>query len=386
MKRCETTHRQPGETVKTFFDFNRNVKVLDFHCRVPIKKMYYRLRTAILSSSHYRSSAISILTKQYQQQTCLRNKKTFGIDVGSQYIHCAIQQPLQTFSIDNKNYTNNRFHILRSHIERVLQKSNSNQETNQQETNEEDTSIQGASTILVIPPYANDSERRSLRDEAELAGFKVTRVISGAAYLRSCPSNWMQQDGVVVAIDAGSSGLKVSLMNVESGVCEMMESENSHQWGSAYWNDLLERCIGEKMNTSGWKIKREELERASRELTSCEVSHICVENVESETTLIELKRSDMEKQAITNKDDKQMGQYITDILNRQKELVAQVERVILLGGWAHMPLIKQVVEDVFWRDGKMVQMYVDERPERLAAVGAASYGADLLLPIASVVL
>jgi len=169
-------------------------------------------------------------------------------------------------------------------------------------------------------------------------------------------SDWIRKDGIVAVVDVGAS-FKVSVTEVECGVCELLSSYRDDNLGGKWFD----KCIVDWMVQKGVRADENVLIQMA-ERARIELSVLPIVTIPCEPP-IELSRDEFEN--VSQWGVKQM----MDVLQKENK----VERVVMVGGLARTPMLQKMVKQVF--EGK--EFHVSEVPEGVVAFGTVIQAASL---------
>lgn len=200
------------------------------------------------------------------------------------------------------------------------------------------------SCVLTVPAYFTVASRQATRDAAQIAGLKVTQIISeplaaGIATLLDCKK---EQDGKYLVVDIGGGTLdcsKFSMTTMDQRKAFMVEATSGdHGIGGDEFSRLLEEAFKKKYpedlgNTSGNEL-----------LNQCEVSK------KQRDDEIYLRYG--EKQYVLSRDE--YKQALEELLIKSEKVIDEslegdgkkdIKGVILTGGSAKLEIFTSTVED-----------------------------------------
>jgi len=288
--------------------------------------MLKRIQYAIKSNT-------STLLKYHH--TTIRHHTIVGIDVGTLNCRLALLNP-PTLITSQQTSLHDSLTELNERVGKVLQ----------------EPTREPIHAVLSVPQGEN---RLTIKNEGELAGFRVDRIISHPVAAILGTSDWIRKEGIVAVVDVGAS-FKVSIMGIECGICELLSSYRDDNLGGKWFD----KCIVDWMVQKGVHADKDVLiqmaERARIELSVFPTVTIPCEPP------IELSRDEFENMS-------QWGvKQMMDVLQKEK-----VERVIMVGGLASTPMLQKMVKQVF--EGK--EFHVSEAPEGVVAFGTFIQAASL---------
>jgi len=162
--------------------------------------------------------------------------------------------------------------------------------------------------IITVPAYFNDSQRQSTKDAGRIAGLNVMRIINEptAAAVAYGLDNKSSEDRTVLVFDLGGGTFDVSILSISDETFEVKStSGNTHLGGEDFDNQIMGICIQKFLEETGTDISNNQkalrklklyCEKAKRELSSAQETHIDIDNLADEEDLdIIISRVDFEE-------------------------------------------------------------------------------------------
>ncbi|KAJ3704927.1 hypothetical protein LUZ61_008632 [Rhynchospora tenuis] len=240
--------------------------------------------------------------------------------------------------------------------------------------------------VITVPAYFNDSQRRATKDAGEIAGLTVMRIMdeptaAAVAYGFEKLTYVLDEKNVLV-FDLGGGTFDVSVLNIKQGVYKVKATAgDTHLGGEDFDNRLLNHFLQEIMrkhkkdisdNPRAIRRLRSACERAKRTLsfatsTTIEVAGLYdgndfISNI-SQARFEELNMDLFEKCMI----------LVTKCLEDTGMDKASIDIVVLVGGSTRIPMVRQLLQDLF--DGKELCKSIN--PDEAVAHGAAIQAAKL---------
>lgn len=245
--------------------------------------------------------------------------------------------------------------------------------------------------VVTVPAYFNDSQRQATKNSGKLAGLEVLRVINeptAAALAYGCDKS--RKEGIIAVFDFGGGTFDVSILDIEDGIFEVRATNGDTHLGGEDLDIILMRYILEKfklqhgidlsLNQEAVQRIRDAAETAKIELSTKDKTEIKL------PFIFEDKHIDF---AITEPELNEMSMLlINKVIDPVKRCIKDaglkikdIDEVLLVGGMTRMPLVRQVVTELF---GKPPSTAVN--PDEAVALGAAIQGAILSGQVKNVVL
>lgn len=258
--------------------------------------------------------------------------------------------------------------------------------------------------VITVPAHFNDNQRQATKDAAEIAGFKVARLINEPT--AACLAYRLERLGKtmkVMVFSFGGGTHDVTLMEMgkpssgEAATFEVLSTSGDTKTGGADIDNAIVRCVVEEfrrengIDLSGDKMAmtrlKEAAERAKIELSSIVTTDIDLPFIAQDVSgpkhlHMTLTRAKLEELArpIVERTRGPIAQVLADAKGNSLQ-PSDIDKIILIGGQTRMPLVRSFIEGVM---GKSAERGVD--PMEAVAAGAAIQAAvmtgevkDLLL-------
>jgi molecular chaperone DnaK len=249
--------------------------------------------------------------------------------------------------------------------------------------------------VITVPAYFNDSQRQATKDAGEIAGLKVKRIINEpTAAALAYGLDKKTKDHTVAIYDLGGGTFDISILQLGEGVFEVKSTNgDTHLGGDDFDQRLIDYLADEFKKSEGVDLKKDPMalqrlkeaaEKAKIELSSSNSTDINLPFITA--------TQDGPKHLNINLSRSKFEQLIHDQVDRTKIpcqqaikdagiTQADIDEVILVGGSTRIPLVQQLVKDLF---GKEPHKGVN--PDEVVAVGAAIQGGVLAGDVKDVLL
>jgi molecular chaperone DnaK len=109
--------------------------------------------------------------------------------------------------------------------------------------------------VITVPAYFSDAQRQATREAGEIAGLEVVRMINEpTAAALAYGGNQIEQKRMLV-YDLGGGTFDVSVVNIESGVVEVLSSHgDNHLGGDDFDQQIIEYILDHLQETQGVDI------------------------------------------------------------------------------------------------------------------------------------
>jgi molecular chaperone DnaK len=251
------------------------------------------------------------------------------------------------------------------------------------------------SAVVTVPAYFDDNQRSATKDACKIANINVERLINEpTAASLAYGLDRLEQDLKIAVIDFGGGTLDVTIMEFGAGVFEVKATSGDTELGGTDMDQLLVEFVIERFkNTSDADISddpsalarvRDAVEAAKIELststtTAISLPFLSTVSGESKHLDMDIRRTDLER--LVRQVVERCRPSIERALHDAKLTSDQVDKVILVGGPTHMPIVRQFIKDTF---GKEAESGVE--PMECVAQGAAIQAAVLSGKVSDIVL
>jgi len=249
--------------------------------------------------------------------------------------------------------------------------------------------------VITVPAYFNDSQRQATKDAGEIAGLHVKRIINEpTAAALAYGLDKKTRDHVVAIYDLGGGTFDVSILQLGEGVFEVKSTNgDTHLGGDDFDQRLIDYLADEFKKAEGIDLKKDPMalqrlkeasEKAKIELSSSNATDVNLPFITA--------TQDGPKHLNINLSRSKFEQLIHDLVDRTKIPCQQamkdagvsqsdIHEVILVGGSTRIPMVQQLVKDLFGREP-----HKGVNPDEVVAVGAAIQGGVLAGDVKDVLL
>jgi molecular chaperone DnaK len=240
--------------------------------------------------------------------------------------------------------------------------------------------------VITVPAYFNDSQRKATKDAGKIAGLEVMRIINEptAASLAYGLEKKKKNEKIAV-FDLGGGTFDISILEIGEGVFEVKSTNgDTHLGGDDFDQRVVDWIAEEFKKSNGIDLRqdkralqrlREQAEKAKIELsstleTSINLPFITADESGPKHLDMKLTRAKLENlvEDLVDRTKLPVKQALEDAKISAKE----IDEVILVGGMTRMPIVQEVVKELF---GKEPHKGIN--PDEVVAMGAAIQGAVL---------
>merc|ERR1719277_1014546 len=239
--------------------------------------------------------------------------------------------------------------------------------------------------VVTVPAYFNDSQRQATKDAGKIAGLDVQRIINEPT-AAALAFGMEAKDGQTIAVyDLGGGTFDISILEISGGVFEVKATNGDTSLGGEdIDHTVCEYFIGEFKKSQGIDLSKDKLavqrlreaaetakvELSSKVQTDVNLPFITADQTGPKHMNLTLTRSKLE-------------QLVGPLIDRTKKPCMdctkdsglskdEISNVLLVGGSTRMPLVSQVVKEVYGMEpSKAVN------PDEAVAMGAAIQGGVL---------
>lgn len=223
--------------------------------------------------------------------------------------------------------------------------------------------------IISVPAYFNEIQRSAVKQAAELAGLTPLRLINEpTAAALAYGLHDINTESTFLVFDLGGGTFDVSILEMFEGVMEVKATAGDAFLGGedvteALYEHLLAQYPADNPSLQVRSILKKLADQAKLGLT--DKHHVTIETaIDGKDFRCEIARTDLE--AMTADLQRRLRLPIERALYDAKLSMAELDRVILVGGATRMPVIRSLI-------AKQLQMFPESKlnPDHVVALGAA---------------
>lgn len=238
--------------------------------------------------------------------------------------------------------------------------------------------------VITVPAYFNDGQRQATKDAGEIAGLNVMRIINEPTAAALAYGYGKDLKKRVAIYDLGGGTFDVSILEIGDDVFEVFSSAGDSFLGGDDFDDRLVDYFAEQFQ-SQFKINpRTDKAALQRLKLLAEDVKIKLSEQDTADVLAPIMEKDGKRLAVKASITRKLFNQLTfDLMQRTFKVcdealqqahmtVSNLDGVILVGGSTKMPVVREMVEQYFFRkpEGAI-------NPDEVVAVGAAVQGASL---------
>jgi molecular chaperone DnaK len=232
--------------------------------------------------------------------------------------------------------------------------------------------------VITVPAYFNDAQRAATKHAGELAGLTVERIVNEpTAAALAYGLDKLRDRAKIAVFDLGGGTFDISILELNQGVFQVLATNgNTHLGGDDIDTALMADC---GLRIADWQ-KRDVIIAAKHRLSSEESVEIPLPfAVGTESSVYRLSRAELER--IARPIVERTRPHCLRVLADAKLAPSDLDEVILVGGQTRMPLVRQLVAEIFGREPNTSQ-----NPDEAVAIGATIQAGILSGAVQNVVL
>jgi molecular chaperone DnaK len=237
--------------------------------------------------------------------------------------------------------------------------------------------------VITVPAYFNDAQRGATKRAGELAGFTVERIVNEpTAAALAYGLDKLQGHSKIAVFDLGGGTFDISILELNNGVFEVLSTNGNTRLGG---DDVDRALLNSISATANWKPESkarllEALIEAKHRLSTEPKVPIDLPFFDgAESFHLDLAQEDLE--IIAQPIIEQTRVHCLRSLADAKLTAADLDQVILVGGMTRMPLVRNLVAEIFGREPNTSQ-----NPDEAVAIGATIQAGILSGAVRDVVL
>jgi molecular chaperone DnaK len=235
--------------------------------------------------------------------------------------------------------------------------------------------------VITVPAYFNDAQRQATKDAGKIAGLDVKRIVNEPTAAALAYGLDKKKDETIAVYDFGGGTFDISILEVGEGVIEVKSTNgDTHLGGDNLDKRIVDWLIaefkqehgldlGSKGNEMALQRLKDAAEKAKIELSTTIETEINLPFITADATgpkhlVRKLTRSKLEQL---------VGDLVSRSLEPCKKAIADagvaltdINEVVLVGGQTRMPMIQEVVKQMFGREP-----HRGVNPDEVVAIGAA---------------
>ncbi len=233
--------------------------------------------------------------------------------------------------------------------------------------------------VITVPAYFSDAQRQATREAGEIAGLEVVRMINEPTAAALAYGAEQSESKHMLVYDLGGGTFDVSVVNIQSGVVEVLSSHgDNHLGGDDFDQQIIDFLLNHLLETANVNV-REHSKAMARITRAAEQAKFVLSDepyvkIEEEYLLehegspvhlsVELSRAEYEDM---------IEDYINATLDAvhialkgAKLTASDIDEIVLVGGSTRTPCIRERLFDDFG-----FEPHSEVNPDLCVAMGAA---------------
>ncbi len=228
--------------------------------------------------------------------------------------------------------------------------------------------------VITVPAYFNDSQRQATKDAGRLAGLDVLRIVNEPTAAALAYGLDKKKNGIIAIYDFGGGTFDVSILKLTNGIFEVLSTNgDTYLGGDDIDRRLMELFISQLQRIEpSFTPTPEELQQIRQE---AERAKIALSDAQNVTVDLQLPRLSINYKRNVSRGELEM--MARPILDKTKQpcidaladahiKASGIDEVVLVGGSTRMPMVKQLVQELFGR-----KPHDSLNPDETVALGAA---------------
>jgi molecular chaperone DnaK len=204
--------------------------------------------------------------------------------------------------------------------------------------------------VVTVPAHFNEAQKQASRAAAEIAGIKLLRLIHEPTAACLAQPQRKSQGEAVLVVDLGAGTFDLSLVQVGDGIYEVREIEGDAGLGSSdldkilfeHFHNAIKQSCGHELDRPGQRRLLAACEELKIELSLRNSWAIDLPAlIDNQSFHLELGREDLLRLA---------RPWLDRITTTCRTVKTKPDRLLLVGGGALMPGVRDCIRDVYQLD------------------------------------
>lgn len=233
--------------------------------------------------------------------------------------------------------------------------------------------------VITVPAYFDDAQRQATRDAGLIAGLDVVRMVNEPTAAALAYGLDREESATIAVYDLGGGTFDITILRIEDGVFEVLgTSGDTHLGGDDFDRAIIELAAREIKQQFGMTVEAPATRQAMRNFS--EAIKIRLSDQDQAALEIDLGGDRVYRRELTAAQFEAMIEPFVDrtlqrcaeAMKAARKRVADIDRVVLVGGSTRIPYVRKRVGQFF-----STQPYTALNPDEVVALGAAVQGAIL---------
>jgi molecular chaperone HscA len=230
-----------------------------------------------------------------------------------------------------------------------------------------------AGAVITVPAYFDDAQRQATKDAGRIAGLHVYRLLAEPTAAALAYGLDAGGQGLFAVYDLGGGTFDISILRLRDGVFQVLATGGDSALGG---DDFDRALVGVLLEAAGvsepspvqWQEAQREARSVKERLSDVEQTTATVESIGLREHPVTRQRFDALIRPIARRTVTACRRTLKDAELR----VGELDGVVLVGGSTRVPLVRELVRELFGREPLS-----DIDPDEVVAYGAAIQ-ADIL--------
>jgi molecular chaperone DnaK len=223
--------------------------------------------------------------------------------------------------------------------------------------------------VITVPAYFNDSQRAATKRAGELAGFTIERILNEpTAAALAYGLDKLDERSKIAVYDLGGGTFDISILEMRAGVFEVLSTTGDTRLGGDDIDQALLDALIIQTGTPPSPAARARLWEAAiaaKHALSSSDSHLLTLPFFDGTRSLEVSLTRTQLEAVARPIIEKTRTHCQRALADARLTPVDIHQVILVGGSTRMPLVHQIVADIFGQPPNTSQ-----HPDEAVAMGA----------------
>jgi len=242
--------------------------------------------------------------------------------------------------------------------------------------------------VITVPAYFNDSQRQVTKDAGRIAGLDVLRLVNEPTAASLAYGLDKKKNGTVAVYDLGGGTFDISILKLNDGIFEVIATNgDTHLGGDDIDNLMIAIALDDIQGDMKIDVRHngEAVQKIRKAVIDAKIALSANEKAVIEVELPKaagegaratptISTPTIYRREITREMFEQMVRPIAErTVGPCKQAIKdagitaqQIDEVVLVGGSTRIPLVQQLVKDLFGREP-----HTELNPDEVVALGAA---------------
>ncbi len=242
--------------------------------------------------------------------------------------------------------------------------------------------------VITVPAYFNDSQRQATKDAGRIAGLDVLRLVNEPTAASLAYGLDKKKNGTVAVYDLGGGTFDISILKLNDGIFEVIATNgDTHLGGDDIDNLMIAIALDDIQGDMKIDVRHngEAVQKIRKAVIDAKIALSANEKAVIEVELPKaagegaratptISTPTIYRREITREMFEQMVRPIAErTVGPCKQAIKdagitaqQIDEVVLVGGSTRIPLVQQLVKDLFGREP-----HTELNPDEVVALGAA---------------